>query len=226
MERARRRLLDWSEGGDPPPIEDVAAGIAERDRRDSERDVGALTQASDAVPVHTDGMTPEQVVARIIALAVQRRPLLLEAIVADQVIVGRSRQAGYVSVAEGSVADPPRPWMLGLTNPSPDRLPGVPLELACNSGGRQAGTLCQGRAVLVLAGKGSEPGRPVALPILPQSWYVIEPGSWHAVVQEPGTVLAWAEASGIHERRQALSEADQAVAEVFIATYFGGSGAS
>jgi hypothetical protein len=98
--------------------------------------------------------------------------------------------------------------------------------LACNSGGRQAGTLCQGRAVLVLAGKGSEPGRPVALPILPQSWYVIEPGSWHAVVQEPGTVLAWAEASGIHERRQALSEADQAVAEVFIATYFGGSGAS
>ena len=103
------------------------------------------------------------------------------------------------------MVDPPGPWQLGLTNPSPDRLPQSITSLARNHGGRQAGVLCQGRAVLVLAGRDDLPGELTALPILPQTWYIIEPGCWHAVVQDPGTICAWAEASAIEEETQKLS---------------------
>ena len=208
-ERARRRLAEWdSEEGVTPDLDAVARDIRERDRRDTDRAVGALQQADDAVPIHTDGLTPNEVVTRIIALAIQRRPLFMERRVTAELLVGRNRQPGYVRVAEGSIADPPAPWQLGLTNPSDDRLPASTTELACNSGGRQAGVLCQGRAVIVLAGRDAVPGELTALPMLPQTWYVIEPGAWHAVVQTPGTICAWAEASDIREHRHHL-DADQ-----------------
>ena len=145
--------------------------------------------------------------------------LTLEAALIDQVIVGRSRKPGYVRVAEGSAGTDPEPWQLGLTNPVPDRLPGQTKALACNHGGRQAGVLLQGRAVLVLAGRGPSPGEPVALPLLPQTWYVIEPGAWHAVVQIPGTICAWAEASGIRELRADLTPAQQAVMRQYLKAY-------
>ena len=83
--------------------------------RDRSRAVGALQVADDAVVVHTDNRPVEEVVAHIVALAVQRRPLHCEALVTDQLVVGRSRQAGYVRVVEGSINDPPMPWQLGLT---------------------------------------------------------------------------------------------------------------
>ncbi|TVR40879.1 MAG: (d)CMP kinase, partial [Planctomycetota bacterium] len=188
-ERARRRLAEWQAGGQPAPeFDTLVAELRERDRRDMERESGALTRSDEAVFILTDGLSVEEVVAQIMALAIQRRPLGLEALVADQVIVGRSRAPGYVRVAQGSIAIPPAPWQLGLTNPSPDRLPGATVDLARNHGGRQAGVLCQGQAVLVLAGRGEDPSYLLAMPLLPQSWYVIEPGTWHAVFQVPGTI--------------------------------------
>jgi cytidylate kinase len=55
--------------------EDVAAVLAaqeERDRRDSEREIGALVAAEDAVNIDSSEMTSDQVVAEIAALARER----------------------------------------------------------------------------------------------------------------------------------------------------------
>ena len=199
-ERARRRLLEWPANEPKPELAEVARQIRERDERDSQREVGALTLTDEAVHLVTDGLRIDEVVARIIAYAVQRQPFLLEKLVADQLVVGRSRQEGYVRVADGDVhATPGSGWQLGLSNPSPDRLPGQTTVFARNTGGRQAGTLAQGQAIIALAGRGEHPTHVVALPMLPQTWYVIEPGCWHAVIQQPGTICAWAETRGLGE---------------------------
>lgn len=220
-ERARRRLAQWSDDGTPAPdFAELVEDLRLRDERDRNRESGALQCADDAVPLLTDGLSVDQVVARIIALAVQRRPMVLEACVQDSVIVGRSRQSGYVRVAQGSIADPPAPWQLGLSNPSPDRRPDCTTSMTRNSGGRQAGVLCQGKAVLVLGGKGASPDWPLALPMLPQTWYVIEPEVWHAVVQAPGTICAWAEASTIQEQRAPLSAEHQEILASYFQVYF------
>lgn len=219
-ERARRRLAQWGGGSDAPDLERLVAEIEERDARDRRRSVGALVQADDAVPIATDGLAPAEVIARITAHAVRRRPTALESRVADQLLVGRSRAPGYVRVAQGSLADPPAPWQLGLTNPTVDRLPGSLGPLACNHGGRQAGVLCQGQAAICLAGRGTMPDDdPVVLPMLPQTWYVLEPGVWHAVVQLPGTICAWAEASGICERHAGLSADGAAIVAAYLGVY-------
>lgn len=212
-ERARRRLAEWRGPGDPPPLAEIAADIRTRDGRDAGRTVGALRLADDAVPVVTDGMPVEAVVARIVAHAVQRQPFILERVVADQLVVGRNRSPGYVCVAGGMTGE----WELGLTNPVPDRMPGGVVDLTCNHGGRQAGTLIQGAAVLVLAGRGSAPDRLVALPMLPQTWYVIEPGAWHACVQIQGTVCAWAESTGIREERNPIDATQRAELDAALA---------
>ena len=90
------------------------------------------------------------------------------------------------------ITEPPAPWQLGLTNPTENRMPGQVTSFAHNQGGRQAGVLLQGRAFIAVAGNGEQPGEILAIPMLPQSWYVIEPGCWHAVVQEANTNCAWA----------------------------------
>lgn len=216
-ERARRRLAEWRSQGraDLPQVSIVEAEMIERDRRDSTREVGALRLADDALLLACDGLSVAEVVARLAALAVQRNPFVLERIVADQVLVGRSRQPGYVRVVEGDSAG----WQLGLTNPSPDRMPGQVLEFVRNRGGRQAGTLLQGAAVLALGGRGEAPGVICALPMLPQTWYVIEPGCWHAVVQSHGTICAWAEATSISEDRRQLSDGQRRELAQFISVY-------
>ena len=66
-ERARRRAVESGEAA-----EGVAREIAERDRRDIERDHGALVAAEDAVELDTSGLDPEEVVARIVELARER----------------------------------------------------------------------------------------------------------------------------------------------------------
>jgi cytidylate kinase len=215
-ERARRRLAEWPANEPRPELAEVARQIRERDDRDRNREVGALTLSDEAVHLITDGMRIDEVVARIIAHAVQRQPFMLEKLVADQLTVGRSRQPGYVSVAFG---DPGDGWQLGLTNPSADRQPGTTTALARNLGGRQAGTVCQGNAVIAFAGRGEHPGHVVALPMLPQTWYVIEPGCWHAVVQQPGTICAWAESRGITETRQDLTPEHRAELEAYLDVY-------
>ncbi len=220
VERARRRVAQWESAGlDHQSLAEVAAAIERRDAEDMARPVGGLRRAEDAVHLITDGMSPAAVIATIIAHAVTRRPLLLEQRVAAHLIVGRSREPGYVRVAEGCAGGAPGPWKLGLTNPGPERLPTGTVDLARNQGGRQAGVLLQGKAVICLAGDAAEPDRLLALPMLPQSWYVIEPGVWHAVVQIRGTICAWAEGSEIREDRHALDPSTQEVLAAWLRVY-------
>lgn len=214
-ERARRRLEEWRHRDDKPSFEQVVADIRKRDERDMNRSVGALRLADDALHLVTDGLSVNEVIAKLMAHAVQRQPFLLEQVVADQLVVGRSRQAGYVSVAAGDAG----PWKLGLTNPTPERMPGTVHSFARNRGGRQAGVVCQGRAVLCLAGRGDRPGHINALPMLPQTWYAIEPGAWHAVIQSPGTICAWAESDGISEDHRELSHAQLLELQAFLSVY-------
>lgn len=214
-ERARRRLDEWRDRPDLPEFTQLAADIRRRDERDMQRTVGALKVADDALHLVTDGLSLNEVIARLMAHAVQRNPFLLEQVVRDQLVVGRSRAPGYVAVAEGDGAG----WKLGLTNPTPDRLPGTIRAFTRNQGGRQAGVVCQGRAVLCLAGRDDRLHHINALPMLPQTWYVIEPGAWHAVIQTPGTICAWAESSAIAEESSDLSHAQLLELQSFLSVY-------
>ncbi len=214
-ERARRRLAEWPAGHPKPTLDEAVRDIRERDNKDMKREVGPLTISDDAVYLLTDNLHLSEVVARITAYAVQRQPFLLEKVVSDQLIVGRSRQPGYVNVASGTDGA----WQLGLTNPDPDRMPGSTRTLTRNHGGRQAGTLLQGAAILCLAGTLDHPHHIVALPMLPQTWYVIEPKAWHAVVQVQGTICAWAESSGIREEKGELTPEQLAEMNAYLDVY-------
>jgi CMP/dCMP kinase len=66
-ERARRRA---AQSGQSP--QDVLAELADRDRRDIEREHGALRAAPDAVEVDTTSLAPQEVVDRIAKLARDR----------------------------------------------------------------------------------------------------------------------------------------------------------
>ncbi len=217
-ERANRRIDEWRDEPQCPSLEDVISDIRRRDARDMQRAVGPLRRTDDALYLLSDGLSINEVIARLMAHAVQRQPFLLEQVLTDQLVVGRSRQAGYVSVVEGDG----RAWQLGLTNPSPERMPGSTHALARNAGGRQAAVVCQGRAVLVLAGRADKPGHVNALPMLPQTWYVIEPGAWHAVIQAHGTICAWAETSGISEEHRDLTPPQLAELQAFLDVYLPG----
>jgi cytidylate kinase len=61
-ERAQRRRLQLEHEGHPMEREELIASIAERDRRDRERPVGALRIAEDAILVDTTSMSLERVV--------------------------------------------------------------------------------------------------------------------------------------------------------------------
>ena len=66
-ERARRRAPETGED-----VEAVLAAQLQRDARDTEREHGALRAAADAVELDTTGLTLEEVVARVVALARER----------------------------------------------------------------------------------------------------------------------------------------------------------
>lgn len=66
-ERARRRALDLEQRGFPvPPLAELEASIAERDRLDSTREVAPLLQAEDAAEVITDGLSIEEVLTVLV----------------------------------------------------------------------------------------------------------------------------------------------------------------
>lgn len=68
-ERARRRQADLERLGQPvPELAALAELIAVRDAKDSNRAIAPLRKAVDAVEVVTDGMTIEQVVAKLVEL--------------------------------------------------------------------------------------------------------------------------------------------------------------
>jgi cytidylate kinase len=64
-ERARRRHADLAARGEVIPYEEVLANQQLRDLRDASRPVGALVKADDAIEVSTDGLTTEEVVAKL-----------------------------------------------------------------------------------------------------------------------------------------------------------------
>lgn len=66
-ERARRRCLDYARQGKAFDFGSVLQEILERDTRDRQRPFGALVGAEDAIEIATDGLTPEQVVDKILA---------------------------------------------------------------------------------------------------------------------------------------------------------------
>jgi cytidylate kinase len=66
-ERARRRAAETGED-----VETVLAAQKARDARDTEREHGALRAAADAVELDTTGLSLEEVVGRVVALARDR----------------------------------------------------------------------------------------------------------------------------------------------------------
>ena len=63
-ERARRRAAETGRS-----VEEVLSDISDRDRRDTEREHGALQAADDSVEVDTTALTPNEVVERIAEIA-------------------------------------------------------------------------------------------------------------------------------------------------------------
>ena len=66
-ERARRRAAETGE-----PVAEVLAAQRRRDASDTEREHGALRAAADAVELDTTGLSLDEVVARVVALARER----------------------------------------------------------------------------------------------------------------------------------------------------------
>ena len=66
--RAKRRYDELVEKGVPCDLEEIARDIAERDERDSTREIAPLKQAEDAVLLDTTGMTIEEVKQKLKAL--------------------------------------------------------------------------------------------------------------------------------------------------------------
>ena len=70
--RAERRLLQRGGVVDASQLASETARLAERDRLDADRAAAPLRQAADAVVLDTTGLTFDQQVARIVALADER----------------------------------------------------------------------------------------------------------------------------------------------------------
>ncbi|MBV9389424.1 MAG: bifunctional pantoate--beta-alanine ligase/(d)CMP kinase [Chroococcidiopsidaceae cyanobacterium CP_BM_ER_R8_30] len=67
QERARRRQLDFQHQGQTDmSLAQLEQDIAERDWKDSNRDVAPLQKATDAIEIQTDGLSVEQVTAEIV----------------------------------------------------------------------------------------------------------------------------------------------------------------
>lgn len=71
--RAQRRFLQLAEAGTHANIEELEKSIAERDERDRNRPIAPLKAAPDAIVIDTDNISLEEVLARIHALAAQKR---------------------------------------------------------------------------------------------------------------------------------------------------------
>jgi len=65
-ERAKRRVQELQTRGERISIDEVLEQQNERDYRDSTRKFGRLEQAPDAIDVSTDGMSPDEVVERLV----------------------------------------------------------------------------------------------------------------------------------------------------------------
>jgi len=73
-ERARRRHREEIDRGQAATLEAVLEAQSARDDADRSRPVGTMRPADDAVVLETDGMSPEEVIDRLVALLEARRP--------------------------------------------------------------------------------------------------------------------------------------------------------
>jgi cytidylate kinase len=64
-ERARRRCKELDEQNKPVDYEEILAAIQERDKQDKEKPISPLVPADDAVFIETDGLTIEDVLAKL-----------------------------------------------------------------------------------------------------------------------------------------------------------------
>lgn len=67
-ERARRRFEELRQRGEPANLEVITQALRKRDRFDSTRRIAPLRAASDAVVIHTDDLTLDQVVQKILGI--------------------------------------------------------------------------------------------------------------------------------------------------------------
>ncbi len=70
-ERARRRYLEAQSRGEAVSYARILEDLRARDRLDASRAVAPLRPAPDAVVLHSDGLSPEQVFQRVMALVRQ-----------------------------------------------------------------------------------------------------------------------------------------------------------
>jgi cytidylate kinase len=68
-ERARRRYNQLKDKGLSVSLADLSREIAERDHRDASRTLAPLVAAPDAISLDSTGVIPEEIVARVLALA-------------------------------------------------------------------------------------------------------------------------------------------------------------
>jgi cytidylate kinase len=67
-ERAKRRHLELADRGDSSELRQVRSHMRQRDMRDRSRTTAPLVEAEDAVVIDTTGLSPEEVVDRIVLL--------------------------------------------------------------------------------------------------------------------------------------------------------------
>ena len=71
-ERARRRYNQLKDKGLSVSLADLSRDIAERDHRDASRTLAPLVAAADAISLDSTGVSPVEIVARVLALARRR----------------------------------------------------------------------------------------------------------------------------------------------------------
>lgn len=74
-ERAKRRHQQLAEMGRPVPLEEILRAQDQRDEDDRSRPIGGLRPADDATVIHSDGMTPEQVLECVLQTIRERQSL-------------------------------------------------------------------------------------------------------------------------------------------------------
>jgi cytidylate kinase len=72
-ERAERRHRDLAARGENIPFDEVLANQQLRDERDATRQVGALKKADDAIAVSTDGLSQDEVIAKLERIVRERQ---------------------------------------------------------------------------------------------------------------------------------------------------------
>jgi cytidylate kinase len=65
--RARRRRQDWQRDGDPPPLKEIIAQLAARDRQDESRGEAPLMVPPDAIRLDTTNLSIDEVIQQCLA---------------------------------------------------------------------------------------------------------------------------------------------------------------